>query len=250
MKKSSPGSTQLPTSRHLLSPSQPLIVTSVTYIHTSNDRLWGPLAYGLGAIIACGAPWPTALGAKTFLASLLAVLPDGSREGFWASRLSSSYSPFEASFVVFGWSPRRWRCCVSFWWCGASALVCSQVLPSPTPPPPALVFWDGLLGTGATGHFLPPLRCFASVDVVYPLCGLPGHLMVVVMLLVTFHFALVAPSSCPWTTTFHGPIAVGAGLDKSSFSSGWCVLCHHRFMAVFVWESLEWQCRVAWWLDW
>ena len=30
MKKSSPGSTQLPTSRHLLSPSQPLIVTSVT----------------------------------------------------------------------------------------------------------------------------------------------------------------------------------------------------------------------------
>ena len=33
MKKSSPGSTQLPTSRHLLSPSQPLIVTSVTYTH-------------------------------------------------------------------------------------------------------------------------------------------------------------------------------------------------------------------------
>ena len=45
VKKSSPGSTQLPTSRHLLSPSQPLIVTSVTYIHL---------------IIACGAPWPTA----------------------------------------------------------------------------------------------------------------------------------------------------------------------------------------------
>ena len=48
MKKSSPGSTQLPTSRHLLSPSQPLIVTSVTYIHTRINRLWSPLAYGLG----------------------------------------------------------------------------------------------------------------------------------------------------------------------------------------------------------
>ena len=53
VKKSSQGSTQLPTSRHLLSPSQPLIVTSVTYIpyihtHTSNNRLWSPLAYGLG----------------------------------------------------------------------------------------------------------------------------------------------------------------------------------------------------------
>ena len=48
VKKSSPGSTQLPTSRHLLSPSQPLIVTSVTYIHTRINRLWSPLAYGLG----------------------------------------------------------------------------------------------------------------------------------------------------------------------------------------------------------
>ena len=48
MKKSSPRSTQLPTSRHLLSPSQPLVVTSVTHIHTSNNRLWSPLAYGLG----------------------------------------------------------------------------------------------------------------------------------------------------------------------------------------------------------
>ena len=33
VKKPSPGSTQLPTSRHLLSPSQPLIVTSVTHIY-------------------------------------------------------------------------------------------------------------------------------------------------------------------------------------------------------------------------
>ena len=42
VKKSSPGSIQLPTSRHLLSP---FTATSVTYIH---------------ALIACGAPWPTA----------------------------------------------------------------------------------------------------------------------------------------------------------------------------------------------
>ena len=47
MKKSSPGSTQLPTSRHLLSPSQPLIVTSVTYIHLI-IACGAPLAYGLG----------------------------------------------------------------------------------------------------------------------------------------------------------------------------------------------------------
>ena len=40
MKKSSPGSTQLPTSRHLLSPSQPLIFTSVTYVHTSCQHIW------------------------------------------------------------------------------------------------------------------------------------------------------------------------------------------------------------------
>ena len=33
---------------YLLSPSQPLIVTRVTYIHTSNNSLWSPLAYGLG----------------------------------------------------------------------------------------------------------------------------------------------------------------------------------------------------------
>ena len=45
VKKSSPGSTQLPTSRHLLSP---FTATSVTYIHTRINRLWSPLAYGLG----------------------------------------------------------------------------------------------------------------------------------------------------------------------------------------------------------
>ena len=47
VKKSSPGSTQLPTSRHLLSPH---IVTSMTHTHTHTpiNRLWSPLAYGLG----------------------------------------------------------------------------------------------------------------------------------------------------------------------------------------------------------
>ena len=43
VKKSSPGSTQLPTSRHLLSPSQPLIVTSVTYIQQDRWSLWNPM---------------------------------------------------------------------------------------------------------------------------------------------------------------------------------------------------------------
>ena len=39
-----------------------------THIHTHTpiNRLWSPLAYGLGAIVACGAPWPTALGAIKF----------------------------------------------------------------------------------------------------------------------------------------------------------------------------------------
>ena len=37
--------THKPTSAQPLSA---LIVTSVTYIHTSNNRLWSPLAYGLG----------------------------------------------------------------------------------------------------------------------------------------------------------------------------------------------------------
>ena len=45
VKKSLPGSTQLPTSRHLLSP--PTCAT-MTHIHTRINRLWSPLAYGLG----------------------------------------------------------------------------------------------------------------------------------------------------------------------------------------------------------
>ena len=36
------------TATHKPTSAQPLIVTSVTYIHTSNNRLWSPLAYGLG----------------------------------------------------------------------------------------------------------------------------------------------------------------------------------------------------------
>ena len=51
VKKSSPGSTQLPTSRHLLSPPTCATMTH-THTHTYTHLL-----------IACGAPWPTALGA-------------------------------------------------------------------------------------------------------------------------------------------------------------------------------------------
>ena len=43
------------------------------------------------------------------------------------------------------------------------------------------------------------------------------------------------------------PVVVGAGLHAGQvlFPSAWCVLRHHRFVAVFV-RSLEWQCCVAW----
>ena len=47
VKKSSPGSTQLPTSRHLLSPPTCATMTH-THTHTRINRLWSPLAYGLG----------------------------------------------------------------------------------------------------------------------------------------------------------------------------------------------------------
>ena len=72
VKKSSPGSTQLPTSRHLLSPSQPLIVTSVTYIHTRINRLWSPLAYGLGGNNRLWSPLAYGLGGNNRLWSPLA----------------------------------------------------------------------------------------------------------------------------------------------------------------------------------
>ena len=52
------------TATHKPASAQPFTATSVTYIHTSNNRLWSP--YGLGpsgAIIFCGPPWPMALGA-------------------------------------------------------------------------------------------------------------------------------------------------------------------------------------------
>ena len=58
VKKSSPGSTQLPTCRHLLSP--PTCAT-MTHTHTYTHLL-----------IACGAPWPTAWGAINRLWSPLA----------------------------------------------------------------------------------------------------------------------------------------------------------------------------------
>ena len=44
VKKCSPGSTQLPTSRHLLSPPH----SDLDDTHTRINRLWSPLAYGLG----------------------------------------------------------------------------------------------------------------------------------------------------------------------------------------------------------
>ena len=45
VKKSSPGSTQLPTSRHLL--SSPTVPRWHTHTYTPINRLWSPLAYGL-----------------------------------------------------------------------------------------------------------------------------------------------------------------------------------------------------------
>ena len=54
VKKSSPGSTQLPTSRHLLSPPTCATMTH-THIHTyTHTHIHTHL------LIACGAPWPTA----------------------------------------------------------------------------------------------------------------------------------------------------------------------------------------------
>ena len=61
VKKSSPGSTQLPTSRHLLSP--PTCAT-MTHIHTRINRLWSPLAYGLGGNNRLWSPLAYGLGGK------------------------------------------------------------------------------------------------------------------------------------------------------------------------------------------
>ena len=65
VKKFSPGSTQVPTSRHLLSPH---IVTSMThthtYTHTPINRLWSPLAYGLGGNNRLWSPLAYGLGGK------------------------------------------------------------------------------------------------------------------------------------------------------------------------------------------
>ena len=84
-------------------------------------------------------------------------------------------------------------------------------------------------------------HCFVAVDVGHPLCGLPWpcHLVVVVVvLLAMFRFAFVVQSSRLRATQV-SPVVVGAGLhaEKVLFPSAWCVLRHHRFVAVFVWES-------------
>ena len=59
VKKSSPGSTQLPTSRHLLSP--PTCAT-MTHTHTRINRLWSPLAYGQGGNNRLWSPLAYGLG--------------------------------------------------------------------------------------------------------------------------------------------------------------------------------------------
>ena len=63
VKKSSPGSTQLPTSRHLLSPPTCATMTHThTHIHTRINRLWSPLAYGLGGNNRLWSPLAYGLG--------------------------------------------------------------------------------------------------------------------------------------------------------------------------------------------
>ena len=81
-------------------------------------------------------------------------------------------------------------------------------------------------------------HCFVAVDVGHPLCGLPW--LVVVVVLAMFRFAFVVLSSRLRATQVF-PVVVGAGLHAGQvlFPSAWCVLRHHRFVAVFVWESLE-----------
>ena len=77
-------------------------------------------------------------------------------------------------------------------------------------------------------------HCFVAVDVGHPLCGLPW-LVVVVVLLAMFRFAFVVLSSRLRATQV-SPVVVGAGLHAGQvpFPSAWCVLRHHRFVAVFV----------------
>ena len=100
-------------------------------------------------------------------------------------------------------------------------------------------FWDqpsGQFFSRSCRHY------FVAVDVGHPLCGLPWpcHLVVVVVLLAMFHFAFVVRSSRLRATQV-SPVVVGAGLHAGQvlFPSAWCVLRHHRIVAVFVWESLE-----------
>ena len=174
----------------------------------------------------------------SLLASLLAGPCEDSREGFRTrtSRLWTSWSLLEPSdFTVLWWSAHHWRCCAWFWWCGA--LLCWQLLSH-------RCFWDQ-----PSGQCFSCRHCFVAVDVGHPLCGLPWpcHLVVVVVLLAMFRFAFVVRSSRLRATQV-SPVVVEAGLHAGQvlFPSEWCVLHQHRFVAVFVWESLEWQCCVAW----
>ena len=107
----------------------------------------------------------------------------------------------------------------------------SPLLATALPP----VFWDqpsGQCFSRSCRH------CFVAVDVGHPLCGLPW--LVVVVVLAMFRFAFVVLSSRLRATQV-SPVVVGAGLHAGQvlFPSAWCVLRHHRFVAVFVWESLE-----------
>ena len=110
----------------------------------------------------------------------------------------------------------------------------SPLLATALPP----VFWDqpsGQCFSRSCRH------CFVAVDVGHPLCGLPWLVVVVVLtLLAMFRFAFVVLSSRLRATQV-SPVVVGAGLHAGQvlFPSAWCVLRHHRFVAVFVWESLE-----------
>ena len=87
VKKSSPGSTQLPTSRHLLSP--PTCAT-MTHTHTRINRLWSPLAYGLGGNNRLWSPLAYGLGGNNRLWSPLAYGQGGNKIVYYQHLLVSS----------------------------------------------------------------------------------------------------------------------------------------------------------------
>ena len=63
----------------------------------------------------------------------------------------------------------------------------------------------------------------------------------VVVLLAMFRSVAFVVRSSRLRATQVSPVVVGAGLHAGQvlFPSAWCVFRHHRFVAVFVWESLE-----------